>query len=135
MSIKQFFKRNLIKSSPTRGERLKQHVCILVLMPKTVFFFGRNPVLSLAELVSVLSIHEPDSRVHALWNNAALVEGVEKNPVSLLERLGGTTKIAQATTEWSGSLSEKGGVFFGEKFFDSFGEKFFFALSRLGKIS
>lgn len=105
-------------------------------MPQLIFFFGRNPVLSLAELASVLRVQFPAAPVQPVWNNAALIDFFPGNPVGLIKLLGGTTKIAQVVIELPELVPEKLLKELEEKrFFTKLGDKFFFALSVLGKVT
>ncbi len=105
-------------------------------MQKTIFFFGRNPVLSLAELHSLLQVRNPGARIQPLWNNAALVDGLSTEPKKVVNWLGGTTKIARLCCELrnlkTGNVLEE---LERNNFFNQLEGKFFFSLSRLGKVS
>ena len=105
-------------------------------MQKMVFFFGRNPVLSLAELSCLLEARNPGARIQPLWNNAALVEGLSIEPKKAMNWLGGTIKIARVCCELQ-NLTEKNVLeeLGKNNFFNQLEGKFFFSLSRLGKIS
>lgn len=59
-----------------------------------VFFFGKNPVLSLVELANYAKTNSLNWTIEPAWNNAALVTANIHNPKVVVERLGGTIKIA-----------------------------------------
>lgn len=66
-------------------------------MVKYIFFLGRKPLISLAELAALLP---PETNYIRLQNEMLLAETVElKNPQLFLNRLGGTTKIVQITSD------------------------------------
>lgn len=104
-------------------------------MDSFVFFFGRNPVLSLAELETVRQTQLPATLLETPWKNAALVNGTLPNPTALQKQLGGTTKIGTVIF----SLPKVTEKTLAEKLEQHFAvdlplNKFQFALSCLGPV-
>jgi tRNA G10 N-methylase Trm11 len=75
-------------------------------MIKYIFFLGRKPLLSLAELVSVL----PAETQYLALQNEFLAVGLKEEitaPQDMMDRLGGTTKIVKVDLECrSGQLAQ-----------------------------
>jgi tRNA G10 N-methylase Trm11 len=75
-------------------------------MIKYIFFLGRKPLLSLAELIAVLPMETAYLYLQKEFLSVSLPEELQ-NPQNLLDRLGGTTKIVQVSRECaSGKLAQ-----------------------------
>ncbi|MFH0954620.1 MAG: DNA methyltransferase [Candidatus Micrarchaeota archaeon] len=98
-----------------------------------VFFFGKNPVLSLAELANYAKTNSLNWIIEPIWPNAALVSGTIFDPSKITQRLGGTFKIAVLKhalpslkpADFQKILNEK-------TWLNLLPEKFVFAVSSLG---
>ena len=68
-------------------------------MDKEVFVFGRNPELSLLELVSVLQSQNIPHRFISLMKESVVIEISNDQKQQMITRLAGTTKISKVASE------------------------------------
>ncbi len=66
-----------------------------------LFILGRDPGLSLAEIASYLQSQKMSFRLKDHNDKIAILEMQEFNPVKMINRLGGTVKIAEFTKDYS----------------------------------
>ncbi len=69
--------------------------------PSFVFVFGKNPLLSLAELVQYAKRQKTDWVIQPEWPFAALIQGTVERPERIVSDLGGTVKIVCITENFS----------------------------------
>lgn len=101
---------------------------------ESIFFFGKNPALSLAELRTVLN-ECPGVRIAFEWKNAVLINGtLQAEP--LVKRLGGTLKIARIVATGS-QIDSPEFIQQIDRFVSKTipEQKFFYTLTSLGNVS
>lgn len=100
-------------------------------MQKYLFVLGRNPLLSIAEIIVYLKARGIEFKLKEREKDSILIESNELKPKKLIHDLGGTVKIIQILFE--GNLKEIFEKIEEKELLEWMNEKFYFALNFYGK--
>jgi len=102
-------------------------------MKKYLFVLGRNPLLSIAEILVYLKTRKIEFKLEEKEKDSVLITSNELKPKELIHDLGGTVKIAEILFE--GNLKEIKEKIEEKELLEWMNEKFYFALNFYGKES
>ena len=101
-------------------------------MQKYLFVLGRDPILSIAEIIVYLKARKIEFKLKGLKEkDSILIESNELKPKKLIHDLGGTVKIVEILFE--GNLKEITEKIEEKELVEWMNEKFYFALNFYGK--